>query len=59
MWNVEQSQRDGEKFIKRFEIAVIGAGLRYIDGEGIKTRRKAEAADYEQFQIEQRKAALL
>ena len=47
------------KFIKRFERAVIGAGLRYMDGEGVKSRRKAEAADYEQFEIEQRKAALL
>ena len=47
------------KFIKRIERAVIGAGLRYMDGKGVKSRRKAEAADYEQFEIEQRKAALL
>ena len=47
------------KFIKRFEIAVIGAGLKYKDGEGVKSRRKAETAEYEQFEIEQRKAALL
>ena len=46
-------------FIKRFEIAVIGAGLRYKDGEGVKSRKKAEAAEYEQFEIKQRKAALL
>jgi hypothetical protein len=30
------------KFIKRFEIAVIGAGLRYKESEGVKSRRKTE-----------------
>ena len=30
------------KFIKRFEIAVIGAGLRYKDSDGVRSRGKAE-----------------
>ena len=47
------------KFIRRFEVAVIGAGLRYKDSDGVRSRRKAEDSELEKFEIEQRKAALL
>ena len=47
------------KFIRRFEIAVIGAGLRYKGSGGIRSRRKAEDSQAEKFEREQRKAALL
>ena len=47
------------KFIKRFEIAVIGAGLKQIDVSSAKSRKKAAEADAKAFDMEQRKAALL
>ena len=47
------------KFIKRFEIAVIGAGLKTKDSEGATTRKQKVNADLENYELEQKKAALL
>ena len=47
------------KFIRRFEIAVIGAGLTVKDTEGVKSRGKKDQEEFNKFLLEQRKAALL
>ena len=44
VFNVEcGAELEGESLSKD----VIGAGLRYKEGEGVKSRKKAEAADYD------------
>ena len=47
------------KFIRRFEIAVIGTGLTVKDTERIKSRGKRDLEEFNKFLEEQRKAALL
>ena len=61
MFNIEQGAEleCWRKFIKRFEMAVIGAGIRYKECDGVKTNRSASTERQLFFDIEQRKAALL
>ena len=61
VFNIEQGAEleCWRKFIKRFEIAMIGAGIKKKEHEGVQTKRSASAEGREIFAIEQRKAALL
>ena len=47
------------RFTKRFEIALIGAGLQKPDSEGEKSKTKTASDKQAAFDREQRKAALL
>lgn len=47
------------KFVRRFELAALGAGLKHKEALGAKSKRRSEEEEAERFNIEQRKAALL
>ena len=47
------------KFVKRFEIAVIGAGLTVKGTEGVESRGKRDQEEFNQFLLEKKGSDLV